>query len=226
MRIIRLTVIRQLKQKIVPPFYILIFIYTIFVAMSDQEYNRDTELLLWKTVVNDDEKAFEKLFSLFYSALAVYARRYIEEQAIREDIVQDVFVTLWENRKRLTITTSIRSYLTLAVRNHCLNYLKKEGINRQYQELDSAEESMNEHDVYLLSELYDLLEKALNKLPETYRLVFEMHRFDGKNYDEIARELQISVRTAKRYKSQVIELLKDELKDYLPLYSLLFSILN
>lgn len=192
--------------------------------MSGQEYNPDTELLLWKTVVNDDEKAFEKLFSLFYPALAVYARRYIVEQAIREDIVQDVFVALWENRKRLTITTSIRSYLILAVRNNCLNYLKKEGMNRQYLELVSVEEGMNDDNVYLLSELYDLFEKALNKLPETYRLVFEMHRFDGKNYDEIARELNISVRTAKRYKSQVVEILHEELKDYLPF--LFFTLTN
>lgn len=195
--------------------------------MSYPLHTQDTELLLWSTVVNDDEKAFEKLFSLFYPSLAVYARRYIEEQAIREDIVQDVFVALWESRKNLVIKTSVRSYLILSVRNHCLNYLKKEGLSRQYQEFISTKESINDDDVYLLSELYDLFEKALNKLPETYRIVFEMHRFEGKNYDEIARELNISVRTAKRYKSQVVEILKNELKDYLPLLVLIYpNIIN
>ena len=195
--------------------------------MSTPSHTQETELLLWNTVVNDDEKAFEKLFSLFYPSLSVYARRYIEEQSVREDIVQDVFVMLWESRKKLAIKTSIRSYLILSVRNHCLNYLKKEGLSRQYQEFISAEESSNDNDVYLLSELYNLFEKALSKLPETYRIVFEMHRLEEKNYDEIAKELNISVRTAKRYKSQVVEVLKEELKDYLPLILLLYpNILN
>ena len=76
-------------------------------------------------------------------------------------------------------------------------------------------------DVYLLTELQFLLEKALQKLPQTYRTVFEMNRFEGKNFDEIANILDISIRTAKRYKSQVIETLKKELKDYLPLLLLL-----
>lgn len=190
--------------------------------MSYPLHTQDTELLLWNTVVNDDEKAFEKLFTLFYPSLAVYARKYIEEQAIREDIVQDVFVTLWENRKKLVIKTSVKSYLILSVRNHCLNYLKKEGLSRQYQESISAEDSSNNNDVYLLSELYNLFEKALSKLPETYRIVFEMYRLEEKNYEEIARELNISIRTAKRYKSQAVEVLKDELKDYLPLILLLY----
>lgn len=195
--------------------------------MSSIPHTQDTEFLLWNTVVNDDEKAFENLFCLFYPALSIYARRYIEDQAIREDIVQDVFVILWESRKRLAIKTSIRNYLILSVRNHCLNYLKKEGLSLQYQEFISTEENSDDNDVYLLSELYNLFEKALNKLPETYRIVFEMHRLEGKSYEEIANELNISVRTAKRYKSQVIEVLKVELKDYLPLILLFYpSIIN
>lgn len=197
--------------------------------MSRQLQFLDPEFLLWNTVVNDDEKAFEKLFGLFYPSLSIYAKRYIEDRAVREDIVQDVFVALWESRKKLQITTSIRSYLILSVRNHSLNYLRREGLNRQYQEFISAKQltSTEEEDVYLLSELYDLLESALAKLPETYRIVFEMHNMEGKDYAEIAEALNISVRTAKRYKSQVIDLLKDELKDYLPLMVLIYpNIIN
>ena len=193
--------------------------------MNSQLHYFDPEILLWNTAVNDDEKAFEKLFSLFYPSLSIYAKRYIENQAVREDIVQDVFTTLWEGRKKLQITTSIRSYLILSVRNHCLNYLRKEGLNRQYQEFISKEQllSAEEQDVYLLSELYDLLESALAKLPDTYRIVFEMHNMEGKDYAEIAEALNISVRTAKRYKSLAVDVLKEELKDYLPLVLLVYS---
>lgn len=204
-------------------------IYTIFAYMNHQLHSQESDLLLWNTVVKDDEKAFEKLFGLFYPSLSIYAKRYIEERTVCEDIVQDVFVALWEGRKKLLITTSIRSYLILSVRNHCLNYLRKEGLSLQYQELITKEQTTADQgqDVYLLSELYEMLDKALAKLPDTYRLVFEMHRMEGKNYEEIAEALNISVRTAKRYKSQVVEILKNELKDYLPLILLFYPhILN
>jgi len=206
--------------------FIFFPIYVIFAHMSHQSQSQffDPEILLWNTVVKDDEKAFEKLFGLFYPSLAIYAKRYIEDQAVQEDIVQDVFVALWESRKKLQITTSIRSYLILSVRNHCFNYLRRQGLNRQYQEFISTKQltAAEEEDVYLLSELYDLLESALAKLPDTYRLVFEMHNMEGKDYVEIAEALNISVRTAKRYKSQVIEILREELKDYLPLMLLVY----
>lgn len=181
----------------------------------------DPEYLFLKTVVNDDEKAFEKLFELFYPPLSVYAKKYIDERTLREDIVQDVFATLWENRKKLSITSSVRNYLIVAVRNGCLNYLHREGIFRQYQEVLYTEyvEAESE-DVYLLTELRDLLDKTLAKLPEAYRMVFEMHRLEGKDYKEIAETLHISIRTAKRYKSQVVDILKEELKDYLSLLAL------
>lgn len=195
--------------------------------MPKQSTNTDTEHLLWKTVIDDDEKAFKKLFELFYPALSMYAKKYIEEQSVREDIVQDVFVTLWEDRKRLTITSSVRNYLMVSVRNRCFNHLHKEGLNRQYQESALKESEIENEEMYLLTELYELLDKTLAKLPETFRIVFEMHGMQGKDYNEIAKALNISVRTAKRYKSQVIDVLKKELKDYLPFILLIFpSFLN
>ena len=185
--------------------------------MSHSQHHTEPEILLWKMVVNDDEKAFEKIFALFYPPLFLFAKKYIVEHAACEDIVQDTFVSLWEGRKKLTITSSLHNYLTVSVRNNCLNYLKKEGVIRQYQESISMTSDENNEDVYTLTELYEMLNKTLSKLPENYRIVFEMHRMEGKNYDEIAEKLKLSVRTVKRYKSQAIELLKDDLKDYLHL---------
>ncbi|MDR1623769.1 MAG: RNA polymerase sigma-70 factor [Tannerellaceae bacterium] len=190
--------------------------------MGDLKHTPDPETLLWKTVMNDDEKAFETLFGLFYPPLCAYARRYVDSLHAREDIVQDVFAALWEDRKRLSIAGPVRHYLVAAVRNHCLNYLRHEGLLRNYREAIKETDRQDTNDIYLLTELYELLEKALSKLPVTYRLVFEMHRMEGKNYEEIAQSLNISVRTAKRYKSQVTDLLKQDLKDYLPLLGLLF----
>lgn len=85
----------------------------------------------------------------------------------------------------------------------------------RFRKITSADSG--ENDIYLLTELQALLDKALSKLPETYRLVFEMNRLEGKSFDEIAETLNISVRTAKRYKSQATDILKEDLKDYLSL---------
>jgi RNA polymerase sigma-70 factor (ECF subfamily) len=190
--------------------------------MTHSQHQSEPELLLWKMVVNDDEKAFEKIFTLFYPALAQYAERYIDEQVVREDLVQDVFATLWEDRKRLVVSTSLRSYLMVSVRNSCLNHLKKEGVRRQYHESiyrDNVVSEQDEGDLYTLTELYEMLDKALAKLPDSYRIVFEMHRMEGKTYEEIAEKLNLSVRTVKRYKNQVVEALRGDLKDYLYLIS-------
>lgn len=191
--------------------------------MCTSSHIADPEYLFLKTVVSDDEKAFEKLFELFYSPLSVYAKKYIDERTLREDIVQDVFASLWEDRKRLSITSSVRNYLIVSVRNGCLNHLHREGLSRRYQEFLSTKHlDADNEDVYLLTELQELLNKALAKLPATYRIVFEMHHMEGKDYNEIAATLNISVRTAKRYKSQVVEVLKEELKDYLTLLALIY----
>jgi len=202
----------------------------IFVNMNGSLHNSTPENLLWNTVVNDDEKAFEKLFELFYPGLCIYAGRYIEGKTVREDIVQDVFATLWEDRKKLSITTSVRSYFITAVKNQCLNYIRKEGVIRKYKEFmveNDAAADREDTELYLLTELIELLHKTLSELPDNYRIVFEMNRLEGKSFDEIAKELNISVRTAKRYKERVTEVLKKELQDYLPLLILFYpSVLN
>ncbi|GAB6009528.1 RNA polymerase sigma-70 factor [Dysgonomonas reticulitermitis] len=190
--------------------------------MSRSLYILEPDQLLWNIVNLDDEKAFEQLFELFYPSLLGYARKYICNRSVCEDIVQEAFVSLWEYRKTLHITQSVRSYLLVSVRNHCLNLLKKEGLTHKYQEflLKTTCQKDNEN-FYLLTELYEMLDKALAKLPETYRTVFEMHRIEKKSYEDIAEELHISVRTAKRYKNHVMDILKKDLKDYLTLMILI-----
>ena len=72
--------------------------------MTTQIQNPDE--LLWKIAINDDKEAYRILFDLFYPALCLFAKRYVEERAVAEDLVQDVFVTLWESRKKI-VTFSI-----------------------------------------------------------------------------------------------------------------------
>ena len=138
----------------------------------------------------------------------------------REDIVQDVFFAIWENRSRISVKTSARSYLVTCARNHCLNYLQR-NHERYYESLIQEQIPIyaeSSEELYTWEELQTLLRQALDKLPENYRLAFEKNRFENKSYGEIAEEMQISIRTVERYKNKATELLKTELKDYLPLF--------
>lgn len=175
--------------------------------------------LLWKIAINDDKEAYRALFDLFYPGLCLYAKRYVDERAIAEDLVQDVFVTLWENRKKIRIESSVRNYLVVSVKNQSLNYLKREGYKQNYIEtcLSNSTDPSDCNEFYLLTELQKLLDEALAKLPETYRIIFEMSRLESKSNTEIAETLNIPLRTVERYKAKAIEILKKDLKDYLPL---------
>lgn len=180
----------------------------------------DVDLLLYNISTHDDHPAFRRLFELYYPALCLYAKRFIDEKQTREDIVQDVFFSVWENRQRIHVQTTARSYLVTCVRNHCLNFLRRQNME-SYDVLGKENVPVyaeNANDLYTLSELQQLLTHALAKLPEEYRRVFEMNRFEDKSYGEIAETLHLSTRTIERYKNKAIEILKKELKDYLPLF--------
>lgn len=167
-----------------------------------------------------DEVAFRKMFEHYYASLCVFAKHYIQDLNTREDIVQDVFCALWLNRKKIDYSTPISNYLITSVKHHCLNYLRK--TSKQHIEDEVAIEKLpiyaDRHDhLYLLQELEDLFNKTLATLPEEYRIAFEMSRIEDKPVAEIAGRLGVSVRTVERYRNKAIEILRNELKDYLPL---------
>ena len=167
---------------------------------------------------SDEEKKFEQLFTLFHAPLMVYTKGYIDDQSVCEDIVQEVFVSLWDNRDMLSSIMSVRSYLFTAVRNGCINHLKKKGHARRHRDFVMKSDLQNDSggDAYLVTELYEMLENVLSRLPEAYRTVFEMNLVDRQNLSDVAEKLGVSLRTAKRYKAATMEILRKDLKDFLP----------
>lgn len=184
----------------------------------------DDDHFLQSVSENDDETAFRSLFERYYAALCLFAKRYVEDRTVREDIVQDVFFTIWEKRKLIVPTTSDLHYLTACVKNACLNHLRKQNHIRDYENKVTGqppEYSNGDENPYLLNELEELLEKTLEKLPPEYRTAFEMNRMEQKGTNEIAENMGVSIRTVERYRKKAIELLKLKLKDYLPLLIML-----
>ena len=134
-----------------------------------------------------------------------------------EDIVQELFYTLWRNRTELPLVWSVKSYLYGAVRNHSLQYLEHLQVRQRYHKkmvADGMSES-DPHDspqkILEYKELEQRLEFALEKLPERRRIIFRMSRFEGKKYEEIARELSVSVKTVEAEMSKAIQTIRRNL---------------
>ncbi|MDR3059681.1 MAG: RNA polymerase sigma-70 factor [Dysgonomonas sp.] len=178
--------------------------------------------LFWRIALKDDEEAFRSLFFEFFSSLCVFAHRYVEDWDTCEDLVQDTFFKIWKNRKSIEINTSSRNFLITSVRNSCIDYLRKQDSARAWQEKEIKDKTeYTSDDLYSHIELEQMLTTALSKLPGNVREVFEMNRFEGKTYKEIAEEKNISVKTVEAYMTKALKVLRIELRDYLPLIILL-----
>ncbi|MFT4071674.1 MAG: RNA polymerase sigma-70 factor [Dysgonamonadaceae bacterium] len=186
------------------------------------------ETLFRKIAIQDDEYAFKELFFEFYPALCVFAKRYINDKEACKDIVQDIFLKIWEKRKNLDINTSFRNFIITSVKNRCIDYLRK---NNPVEEIEGKEFTAGietPESVYSKSELETIIQHALNKMEPHLRRVFEMNRFEGLTYNEIASELNISPKTVEAQMSKALKFLRVELKDFIPfiVFAYLFSTLR
>ena len=126
-----------------------------------------------------DEKTFESLFRAHYNSLAFFALRYVKDEDIAEEIVQEMFSNFWIKSDSIHVQTSVKSYLFGAVRNACLNYLKHQKIKQSYA--DNVKMMINkgdDTDTLELDELKERIALAMDKLPQKCREIFEMSRHD------------------------------------------------
>lgn len=181
---------------------------------------------LWHQVKNDDEQAFESLFRKHFVPVCNYAIGILGNKSIAEDITEDCFLKLWQQRHALEINTSFRSYVTKAVRNRCINFLEHEMVQDKYlkrkryvlydNELKEPVYANNPHQNLVSKELENEIDNALQSLPVQCRKIFELNRFEGLKYKEIAKKLDISITTVKTQMSRALTKLRLQLKDYLP----------
>lgn len=161
---------------------------------------------------------FEELFKNHYQELCAYANHIIHDLEEAEEVVQSLFVKLWENRNTTSIQKSIRVYLFSATKNACYNQQKHLKIKETYKthnqrEIDAL--SARSDNDYEASELDETIQSAINKLPEGRRRIFILSRYEGLKYKEIAEKLTISVKTVENQMSSAIKALKLDLAEYI-----------
>lgn len=171
-----------------------------------------------------DRTAFDLLFHFYYPGLVIYATQFAVDKSEAEDIVQNLFVKLWEKRQRVQLVDSLKSYFFTSVRNRCLNTLKHQQVESKYigQLYDMSERNLlYQPNLYIASELQEIIRQAIDELPERCREVFVMSRMEQLKNDEIAEKLNLSKRTVETHISHALKILRVKLKDYLPLLILL-----
>ncbi len=181
------------------------------------------ELALLALIKAGNTYAFEKLFNAHYVTLCVYARKIVGNMEEARNIVQDVFVSIYDKRDRLQISTSIKSYLYKAVHNACLNHLKQLKIhNHHHDHLKYQVPLIDDQDTMVMAELEEKVWMTVQSLPEQCRKIFEMNRFEGKKNSEIAEILGVSIRTVETQISKALKVLRENLINYLVTLLLLF----
>lgn len=170
--------------------------------------------------------AFEMLFKTYYQSLCRYATTYLKDPDEAEEIVQAAFIGIWEKRASISIETSIKSYLYRTVRNSCLNELKHEQVKQKYlsSKLTEEEKTTSPADQEAIHvELEEKIRQAIGRLPEQCRLIFTMSRFEELKYQEIADQLNLSVKTVENQMGKALKLMRVHLKEYLPLIAVLMN---
>ncbi len=183
------------------------------------------ELNIIKKIRSGDKAVFKILFENYYQRLFLYAISYVGDNAAAEDIVQDLFLHLWEKRESVDNITSLSSYFFRAVHNRCIQYLRHEKVTLKYAEKhrlklkeaeilyhSSGSFSFTEID---LDEIQFIIENTRKNLPEKTREIFDRSRENFFGNKEIAKEMNINIKTVEYHISKALQLFREALSDYL-----------
>lgn len=158
-----------------------------------------------------------------------FALRFVRERAVAEDLVDDSFISFWTNRSNISDCTNFNSYFYTIIKNNCLNWLRdkdaqikiqKKILDTSYRLLQYDIASLEDYDTNLIftQEIRVILQDQLKKMPELTRMIFNDSRFNDMTYEEIAKKYDISVWKVSREIQFALNILRIELKDYLPAF--------
>jgi RNA polymerase sigma-70 factor (family 1) len=191
---------------------------------SFQSLTNDTNLLIGR-LRSGEEAAYKALFTEYYKVLTVFANKYLRDIEASKELVQDLFVHLYERRENLDINSSLKSYLFRSTHNRCINYINAQKIRVKYAEhvnfTTDIQDNNLEHQVNT-AELEHALYKAIGELPPKCRSIFKMNRFEGLSNTEIAEQLKLSKRTVETQISKALKILRIKMEPYMVASLLVF----
>lgn len=182
------------------------------------------EVLLAK-IASGDHHAFRILFNRYHHKVYSYSLRFLRSETGAEEIVQEVFITLWLGRAKIVQIKNFGGYLRVATKNRTLNALKKIALDfkvnnagvQEWTEVDNDTE-----EAIQLKETRELLNEAIQKLPKQQRLVYQMCHIEGVKQKEVAEKLNISPRTVKVHLREATKTIRSFMGNRTELSVLLF----
>jgi RNA polymerase sigma-70 factor, ECF subfamily len=188
-----------------------------------------TDEILQK-IITGDESSFEEVYRYHFPRLNYFAKQYLLDPEAAKNVVQDVFTELWDKRHTLRDDTNLQAWLFTVTKNKSLKIISKLRSRQNYdnfiktRELDINYKALSKFDTnnFIFEELQTQIQIALEKLSPACRRVFELSRFKDKKNREIAEELNLSIKTVEGHISKALRSLKEDLKDYLLLFYILF----
>ena len=158
--------------------------------------NSDSEII--RRIRQGDKQEFEKLFRSSYASLVRYAKTILRDHDTAEEIVQELFFRLWQDRSNLRIESSLNGYLFRSVHNRSLHFIEhRKVVDRHAGEIAASADTTSEPvtETIYYNELQSKVARVLERLPERCRVIFRMSRFEGLKYNEIAEKLSVSLKT-------------------------------
>lgn len=195
------------------------------------EYDKKPEKDWVEGLRAGDENAYRYLYQRHYKVLCAFAYSYVNDYFVAETLVSDVIFAIWNNREEIRIIQSLRAYLMRAVKNSCINHLEycaRQDVLRQNvgKQMELRQQSFDEQDNYPLCsilerELEEKITRSIDSLSDLTREIFRLSRFEKVKYEEIACAKGITIDVVKYHIRLAIKKLKEDLKDYLPLWMIL-----
>jgi len=187
------------------------------------------ERILIEKLKNSDKSAFTVIFTAYYHDLVRFSFSFTKNSDESEEIVQEAFIKLWEDRNSLIIHNSLKSFLLKSVQNRSIDWLRHSNIRNKYVSvvLDNPILTENDTENYVFySELESNFNLAMKKVPIEYSEVFRMSRIEALGYQEIAQKLGVSVRTVEVRIGKALCLLREELKDFMILVIIMYQLFH
>jgi len=174
----------------------------------------DTEIL--RRIRQGDKGQFESLFRSSYVSMVRYAKMLVKDHDTAEEIVQDLFFRLWQDKEKIKIESSLNGYLFRAVHNRCLHWIEHNKVVERYAREATMAEPVtfeNPADIISYRELQLKIAKIIERLPDRCGRIFCMNRFEGLKYSEIAEKLSVSVKTVEADMGKALKEFRKALKE-------------
>ena len=185
-----------------------------------EEKKIDDEIFIKKALQSNPKYGCELLFRRYYKPLCSHAIRYVYSKEIAEDLVSDVFCKFWKNESYKNITSSFRYYLFRSVRNTAFTYLRSEfNTVEKFDNINLVvvSENLKADSICIYEETLHRVKLLVDSMPPQCKKIFLLSRFESKGNKEIAKELNLSIKTIEAHMGKALEIMRKGLKDYITL---------